>query len=63
MTLKIFAFTAAGVFSFISILHGFRLFFGWEAVLGTWDVPLWVSGLAVLVFGYLGYQGFRLNRP
>jgi hypothetical protein len=25
-------------------------------------VPMWVSGIAVVITGYLGYQGIRLAR-
>lgn len=50
------------VFLIIAVLHLLRLLLGWEAVIGGWHVPVWVSCLALVVFGYLAYTAFRLAR-
>lgn len=57
MNQKIFIVTASGLFSLIAVMHALRLVFGWEAVIGGLSVPRWVSGVAVVLFGYLGYIG------
>jgi hypothetical protein len=62
MNMKTFAVTAALVFFIITILHVLRLILGWQAMIGGWDVPLWISWLAVVLFGYLGYTAFKLSR-
>ncbi len=62
MNPKTFAMTAALVFGVIVILHVLRIIFGWEATIGGWDVPLWISGVALFVFGYLSYIAFKLSR-
>ena len=62
MSPKTFALTAALVFGVITILHVLRIIFGWEATIGGWNVPSWVSGVALVVFGYLSYTAFKLSR-
>lgn len=49
------------IFSLIALLHALRLVYGWEAVIGGWAVPMWLSGLALLVALFLSFQGFRLR--
>ncbi len=62
MSQKTFLKTAGAIFMVIGALHVLRLLLGWEAVIGGWDVPRWVSGLAVVLAGYLGYTAFRLAK-
>ena len=62
MKQKTFTLTAGVVFSIIAVLHVLRLLFGWEAMIGGWNVPLWVSWVAIAVSGYLGYTAFKLRR-
>ncbi|MBI3126231.1 MAG: hypothetical protein HYZ11_01330 [Candidatus Tectomicrobia bacterium] len=54
-------FTAA-IFAIIALLHLFRVFYGWPAVVGAWTTPMWVSWAALLISGYLAWAGFRLSR-
>ena len=55
---KNYATCTAVIFLIIFVLHGLRLFLGWDAVLGGWAVPMWVSWIALVVTGYLSYTGF-----
>ena len=59
---KTYASTAGIIFSVIALLHLARLVFGWEALIGNWSVPAWVSVAALLVAGYLSYAGLKLSR-
>ena len=59
---KIFYSTTAGIFAVIAMPHFLRMTFAWEAAIGGWNVPMWVSGIAVIVGIYLSYQSFRLRR-
>ncbi len=47
------------VFGFLSwlvvLLHVLRLLLKWEITIEQWIVPLWISWVAIIVFGYLGY--------
>lgn len=49
------------VFSLIALLHALRLVYGWSAVIGGWEVPMWVSGAAVILAGYMAYSAFKLK--
>ena len=48
------------IFLAIAVLHGLRLYYGWEAVIGGVLVPLWVSWIAIVVAGALAYSAFQL---
>ena len=50
------------VFSAVSIFHLLRLIFKWNAIIGSWTVPLWLSIVAFIIAGFLAYQGIKLNR-
>lgn len=58
---KTFSFVVGIIFIVISLLHWARIIYGWEAVIGGWIVPLWISWVALIVSGYLGYEGLRLG--
>jgi len=62
MSQKAYLKAAASIFLLIAILHLLRLIFGWEAVFEGWSVPQWLSVVALIVAGYLAYEGFRLSR-
>ncbi|MBI3320553.1 MAG: hypothetical protein HYZ89_08255 [Candidatus Omnitrophica bacterium] len=59
MRLKISQRSLVRVFGFFSwllvLLHVLRLFFKWEIAIEQRIVPLWISWVAIIVFGYLGY--------
>ena len=44
---------ASAVFGIVSLLQLVRLLLGWEIIINHYDIPLWFSGLAVVVFGGL----------
>lgn len=50
------------VFLVIAVLHLARLVFRWDAVIGGWAVPTWVSALALVLSGYLALSAFQLRR-
>ena len=62
MTQKTFSATAGIIFSIIAGLHVLRLLFKWEAVIGGFPVPIWVSWVAIALFGYLACTAFKLGR-
>lgn len=51
---------AGSILSIATILHLLRILFGWTAVMGGWEVPMWVSILVVIVAGYLSFSACRL---
>ncbi len=62
MSQKAFTVLAGAIFALIALGHVSRLIFQWPILLGGWAVPLWVNGVALLISGYLAYEGFRLGR-
>ena len=62
MNQRSFSLVAGIIFVLIAILHLLRIIFGWEAVIAGWAVPHWVSWVAVVIAGYLGYEGLRLSK-
>ncbi len=61
MNQKYFYNVTLAVFSLIALLHAMRLVYGWSAVIGGLEVPMWLSGLAVILAGYLAYSAFKLR--
>ena len=57
MSQKTFTLTAGVVFLLIALGHLLRIVLGATFVIEGIPVPMWVSGLAVVVIGYLAYQG------
>ena len=58
MKQKRFTKVAGVVFAIVAALHLLRLLLHWEAAIGGWDVPMWVSGIALALSGYLAYSAF-----
>jgi hypothetical protein len=59
---RLFALSAGIVFVIIALLHLLRIIYGWDAVIDGWTVSTWISWVALIVAGYLGYDGFRSSR-
>jgi len=61
MSQKTFTLTAGVIFALVAVLHLLRLLFRWQAVIGGWHVPLWVSWVGVAVAGFFAATAFRLR--
>ncbi|MBI2884774.1 MAG: hypothetical protein HYY15_01205 [Candidatus Omnitrophica bacterium] len=61
MKQKTFNRVAGDVFLVVAVLHLCRFVFRWDAVIGGWVVPMWVSALALVLAGYLALAAFRLR--
>ena len=62
MKQKRFTKVAGVVFAIVAALHLLRLLVHWEATIGGWDVPMWVSGAALALSGYLAYSAFTVSK-
>ncbi len=62
MSQKTFCFVAGLIFLIVAIGHAMRLVFRWEAMIGGWIVPVWMSWVAVLLAGFLAFEGLRKSR-
>lgn len=60
MTLSYYMRIVATIFLIIFSLHLLRIIFGWYAEIGGWEVPMWLSWVAVVFAGFLSAFGFRL---
>jgi len=62
MTQKQFNLVTGTIFAVIAVLHLLRLIYHWNALIANRPVPLGASVVALLVAGYLAWQGFRLRK-
>ena len=62
MSRKVYLVTTGSIFFILACLHLLRLLLGWEAVFEGLVVPMWPSAAALLIAGYLAYEGLRLSR-
>jgi|AntRauTorcE11897_2_1112592.scaffolds.fasta_scaffold02521_11 dolichyl-phosphate-mannose--protein O-mannosyl transferase len=53
--------TAAVIFSVIGIVHFARALYGWEAMVGGVNIPIWMSWVAVMIAIFLAFRGFQLG--
>ena len=54
---------ATGIFfGGIAILHLFRVLMSWELIANNAYMPMWVSWIGIVVFGYLAYYAFSTKR-
>ncbi len=60
MTPKGYATTSGIIFLLVALAHLLRVIVPWKFRVGSWDVPSWVSLIAVALAGYLSYTGFRI---
>ncbi len=57
-----YAILAALVFTIVAVLHAARLFYGWPVVIGSTQIPMALSWVAVVVTGLLALAGFTSAR-
>jgi hypothetical protein len=57
-----FALLAGTVFLIVAVAHALRLVFKWELIVAGWQVPMWVSTVAIIAAGYLAYEGFQKRK-
>ena len=62
MSQKTFLSVAGAIFVVIAVLHLLRAILGWNAVIGSFAVPLWLSWVAVVVAAFLAYSAFKLAK-
>ena len=61
MNTKAYLVTSGTLFGLIAILQAGRLLSRWPVEVGTWTVPLWASGIAVIVAAGLCIWAFSLT--
>ncbi len=59
MRQKTFLSVAGAIFSVIAVLHLLRAVLGWKAVIGSFEVPMWLSWVAFAGAAYLAYSALK----
>ena len=59
---KSYALVSGVIFALIALLHLWRAIAGWNVVIGSVEIPLWASWLALVIAAYLAISGLRLTR-
>ncbi len=62
MSQRTFSLTAAVIFLLITLGHLLRVAVGATFVVEGVSIPMWASVLAMILMGYLAFEGFRLWR-
>ena len=47
------------IFSLFALLHVLRLVMGWGLIIGTFSVPLWWSGVGLIIAALLAFWMFK----
>ncbi|MEK6837829.1 MAG: hypothetical protein AABX69_04200 [Nanoarchaeota archaeon] len=62
MDKKTFLTVVGVIFAVIAVLHLLRAVLGWNAVIGTFSVPMWLSWVALVVAAFLAYTAFTISK-
>lgn len=62
MSENAFSLTAGIVFLLISLAHLARILAGTPVVVQDIPIPIWASGVAMVITGFLSYEGFHFAR-
>jgi hypothetical protein len=47
------------IFTLLAIGHAARLWYGWPAIMGGYEIPMEVSWVALGIAGYLAIRGWQ----
>jgi len=61
MTSK-YIFVSGVVFGLVAVIHAVRALYQWPVIIGSLDIPAWISWVAVIVSGSLCAWAFRSGR-
>jgi hypothetical protein len=62
MDLKRYLMMAGAIFVLVALAHLVRALMDWPIVIAGWIVPIWLSWLAFVIAGALGYVGLSLAK-
>jgi hypothetical protein len=54
--------TAGVIFLVLGLLHLFRIFQGWKAVINGWEVPMALSWAVVVIAWYFAFHALTLAK-
>jgi hypothetical protein len=47
------------IFLLVAVMHVLRFAYKWEVALNDRSVPMWVSWLALVIAGFLAFEGLK----
>ena len=53
---------ASAAFGIVALLHLLRSILNWPASIANWNVPVWLSYIAVVVAGYLSWHMYSASK-
>jgi hypothetical protein len=59
MSQKAFSLVAGLIFLLVAVAHLVRFLLRWSVILNGWTVPMWVSPVALVIAGFLAFEGLR----
>ena len=62
MSKDAFSRLAGVVFLAVAVVHALRLVFKWQVIVAGWQVPMWVSAVALVIGVYLAYEGLQIRK-
>ena len=62
MSQKTFLRLATAIFALVALGHVLRIALGASVAIQGVVIPMWVSWIALVVAGFLAYEGFQLAR-
>lgn len=57
---KAYLMVSGTLFALVALLHLLRIVFSWQAIIGGWTVPMWLSWIGLVVAGTLCFWVLRL---
>jgi hypothetical protein len=62
MSKQAYALVSCLIFLLVAVAHVVLLVWQWDVIVEGWHVPAWASVVAIVVAGYLSFEGFRTYR-
>jgi hypothetical protein len=62
MERKTYLTLAGAIFALVSLAHLLRAVMGWSVIIAGWNAPIWLSWVAFVAAGMLGYSGLNLAK-
>lgn len=50
------------IFLLVAVLHVLRLFLGWSANMGGWEIPMWISIFGAIVAAFLAWSAYKMEK-
>ena len=62
MSKHTFSLVASTIFLIVAVAHALRLVFKWQVIVAGWQVPMWLSAVALVIGVYLACEGLQIRK-